>query len=199
MPDEKPPAAPPTEGPGTNSGAGTGTGGSPVAGAPPPPTAVVFTSEQEAHIGALLKAEREKERDAAQKRTQREQQQAQERTAQEQGQFKEVAEQRATRITELETANATLTRQLLIAQHGRDLPAALQAVVQGDTEDVIKAHIAELRKLVAPPTAPETEAGKGTRPSTPPPTLPGAGAQAGAGAAKPTAPYSFTQPGDIPW
>lgn len=112
----------------------------------------------------------------------------------EQQQFKPLAEQRAARITELETANAALTRQLLIAQHGRDLPAALQQVVQGTTEDEIKAHIAELRKLVAPPAAPDTEAGKGNRPTgaAPPPTPPPA-------SKPPSGTYTFQQPGDVPW
>jgi hypothetical protein len=109
----------------------------------------------------------------------------------EQQQFKPLAEQRAARITELETANAALTRQLLIAQHGRDLPAALQARVQGTTDDEIKADIAELRKLVAPPAAPKTEAGAGNRP--------GAGGPPKANSNGGGDTFAFQRPGDVRW
>lgn len=105
-----------------------------------------------------------------------------------QGQYKDVADQRAARIAELEAQTATLQRQIWIAQHGADLPAALAARVTGTTEAEIQADCAELRKLLAPPPAPKTEAGRGLRPQP-----------AGPPAGTPGARYSWQGPNDVKW
>ncbi len=49
---------------------------------------------------------------------------------------------------ELRDANAALDRKLMIATVGKDLPAELQAVLKGDTEEELKAHAEVLKKFV---------------------------------------------------
>lgn len=163
---------------------------------PPAPAPTPVTGEKlhtAAEVEAIIKDRLERQQRALTAKADADAKAAREAEQAAQGQFKEVAEQRAARIAELEAQHAQLQRQIWVAQHGADLPPALQARVTGTTEDEIRADVAELRKLIPPPAAPNTEAGQGNRPKTPapPPNPPPAG-QAGAR-------YSFQSPGDVTW
>ncbi len=59
-------------------------------------------------------------------------------------------------IAEWQTKTTKLERENLILQHGAKLPEALRKYVQGDTEDEIKASVAELAATITPeqPTPP---------------------------------------------
>lgn len=59
-------------------------------------------------------------------------------------------------IADWQQKTAKLERENLVLQHGASLPETLRKYVQGDTEDEIKASVAELAATVAPekPTPP---------------------------------------------
>jgi hypothetical protein len=192
-----------TEGTGKNTGAGDGAGTQPAAGNEATTAAPVFSTEQIAHIGNLLKEEREKEREAARKANERAQAKEQERVAEEQGKFKEVAEQRAARIAELEAENARVARQSLItkvaARH--KLPDEIAELLKGDTEAELEAHAKKLAAMLVPPKASSTETGPNNRTTTTvggdrPNPQPAGGSTAATNTAKP---YRFQTPGDVPW
>jgi hypothetical protein len=61
-------------------------------------------------------------------------------------------EQFVAAVAELREGNARLERELLVERVARkaELPEELAALLQGDTEDALKAHAAKLRKFVTP-------------------------------------------------
>ena len=69
-----------------------------------------------------------------------------------------------TAIADWQQKTAKLERENLVLQHGATLPEALRKYVQGDTEDEIKASVAELAATVAPAKTPPSRVGGGLTP-----------------------------------
>ena len=68
-------------------------------------------------------------------------------------------------IAEWQTKTAKLERENLVLQHGATLPETLRKYVQGDTEDEIKASVAELAATVTTKApAPPSRVGGGLTP-----------------------------------
>ena len=67
-------------------------------------------------------------------------------------------------IADWQQKTAKLERENLVLQHGAALPEALRKYVQGDTEDEIKASVAELAATVAPAKTQPSRVGGGLTP-----------------------------------
>lgn len=125
-----------------------------------------FTTEQQAHIDALIGKARTEGRTNAAAEAKRK---ADEEAAKAKGEWEKLAGDRQKRVDELEASlkqrDHDDLRRRVAAKH--KLPEALANRLTGDDEAALDADATELAKLVTPRQAPNTEVGTGQKGQTP--------------------------------